>query len=146
MSARKGNRHRLGCFDKDGNLRTAPSVLNSMTLPATWSLGFTDPFSSSTCHSASGAQFIRSWIWNPADVVLAWTNNRKRTLHAWRFPRPFFISHRYSIHVHKDPKAFCSSLIPSAKRTTAETLFPFAQYCRQLANLRMRTNWSLISS
>jgi len=86
---------------------------------------------------------IRSWLWNypitedfgiwkegnPADVE-AWAKNRKRILHTWSFfLRPFFISQGYSLYVHKDPKAFCSSLIPCTKRTTAEMLFPFAQYC-----------------
>jgi hypothetical protein len=87
---------------------------------------------------------IRSWLWNypitedfglwnegnPADVE-AWAKNRKRILLTWSFLRPFFISQGYSLYVHKDPKAFCSSLIPCTKRTTAEMLFPFAQYCCQ---------------
>jgi hypothetical protein len=84
----------------------------------------------------------RSWLWNypitqdfglwdegdPSDVE-AWMNNRKRILYTWHFLRPFFASHGYSLYVHSDPTAFCSSLIPCTKRTTAEAIFPFAQYC-----------------
>lgn len=85
---------------------------------------------------------VRSWLWNypitqdfglwnegnPNDVE-AWMRNRKRILYTWRFLRPFFASHGYSLYVHSDPTAFCSSLIPCTKRTTAEAIFPFAQYC-----------------
>ena len=87
---------------------------------------------------------IRSWLWNypitqdfglwnegdPADLE-TWMNNRKRILHTWHFLHPFFISHGYNPYVHKDPKAFCSPLISSTKRNTADALFPFAQYCCQ---------------
>ena len=66
------------------------------------------------------------WVW-PCHRP---TNNR-RILNTWYFLHPFFVFHGYNPYVHKDPKAFCSPLISSTKRSTVDVPFPFAQYCCQ---------------